>query len=348
MNQSKSEMYRRNFWLLSLEGAFFMGAVGFFSSSTVIPVFINMMTGSKQLVGLTLTLGSFFMYFCRLLIGPFMPHIRNYARFCTVLMFSTRPLLLLPAVFIFIGSYEAAVIALIASYTILWICDGLIVPAWSEVLANTVDEGRHGRLLGWQMLLGGFAGIGAGALINVFLANPSSDITLAYGWIFLIGGLLSTLSCVMMAFANNAPHTYSTEKVNITAYFCKLPGYIKREKDYSYMMIVQFILLIAGMCTPFIILFANDTFKLPQSSIALLILTQSLGTPLGGWMWGQICDRIGAHNGIRLAGINIMLIAGLPLLALVLKGAQPLLFIFPSMFLAGVSTGIWSCYYIYT
>jgi hypothetical protein len=119
MNQSKTALYKRNFWLLALEGTFFMGAQGFFSASTIIPVFVNMMTGDKKLVGLTITLGSFFMYFGRLLIGPLVPHIKNHARFCTFIMFLTRPFMLLPALFIFAGQAKASVFALMVSYTIL-------------------------------------------------------------------------------------------------------------------------------------------------------------------------------------------------------------------------------------
>ncbi|NSW89301.1 MAG: MFS transporter [Firmicutes bacterium] len=348
MIQSKSTLYKNNFWLLALEGTFVMAAISFFSSSTIIPVFINTMTNSKQLVGLTITLGSFFMYLGRLLIGPFIPHIKNHAKFSTTLMFMTRPILLLPALFIFIGLTKASVIALIAAYAIFWLCDGAVVPPWSEVLANTVDEQRQGRLLGWQMLLGGLAGIGNGALINILLANPQFDIKLAFGWIFLIGGIFSVLSCVTMAFVKNAPHPHKTGKIDIIGYYKGLPKCLKSEKDYARMMGIQFMFLTAAMCTPFTILFASDQLKMPQNMIALLILAQTLGAPIGGWMWGQICDRIGAHNGIKLAGANILLIAFLSLLAFVLEALNPMIIMLPVLFLAGISSGVWSCYYIYT
>ncbi len=344
----EAERYRKNYWLLVLEGMFFMGATGFFNTNTVIPVFVNMMTDSKQLVGLAITLASFFMYFCRLLIGPFMPHVRNHARFSTVLMFSLRPLLLFPAFFIFTGLDRASVIILIVAYVALWACDGLVVPAWSEVLSNTIDENRHGRLLGWQMLLGGFAGIGAGVLINVFLANPHMNIKNAYGWIFLIGGVFATLSCVMMMFVKNAPAPYKTGKVNFLGYFADLPKYLKLEMDFTKMMVIQFLFLSASMCIPFIILYCTDTLKTPQNTVASLILVQSVGVPLGGWLWGFICDRIGSHNGLKLAGFNILLPALISLLALVFKGIAPMIFMFPVILLAGITAGIWTCYYVYT
>jgi hypothetical protein len=103
MQTSKSQQYKNNYLLLVLEGSFFMGGIGFLSSSTVIPVFIDMMTHSKQLVGLALTLGTFFQYFGRLIVGPFMPHVKNHARFSTIVMFVCRPQTVLPAILIFTG-----------------------------------------------------------------------------------------------------------------------------------------------------------------------------------------------------------------------------------------------------
>lgn len=348
MQKSKSEQYKKNYLLLVLEGAFFMGGIGFFSASTVVPVFIDMMTHSKQLVGLTLTLGSFFMYFGRLVIGPFMPHVKNHARFVTIIMFICRPLTLLPAFFIFTGNHLAAVFTLILSYAVVWAADGVVVPGWSEVLANTVDENRQGRLLGMQMLLGGLASIGAGVLIKIFLGNPGFDIKIAFGWIFLIGGVLLTLSCITMALAENAPATYKTGKVDIKGYYMGLPKYLKMEKDYTHMMIVQLMITAATMCIPFIILFAREKLAMADNMTAMLILIQSLGVPVGGWLWGQICDRFGPVTGIRMAVGNIMLIALLPIIALVLSSINPMFIMVPTMFLAGVSTGIWTCNYVYT
>lgn len=344
----KSSLFKRNYMLLIFEGAAFMGGVGFFSSATVVPVFINMMTHSKFLVGLTVTLGSFFTYFFRLLVGPYVPYIRNHAKFTTVVMFICRPLTLLPAICLFLGWDTLAVVTLIVSYSIVWAADGIVVPPWSEVLANTIDEDRHGRLLGTQMLLGGFASIGAGALINIFLNNPAADMRIAFAWIFLFGGLLFTLSCFMMALTENAHREYRTGKVDFGAYYRDLPKYLTLEKDNTRTMFLQLILMFAGMCTPFIILFAGDSLGLSTGASATLILLQSIGTPIGGWMWGLLCDKIGAAAGLKLAALNIFAVAALPLAALALPGLPAMVLIAPVMFLVGISGGMWTCYYLYT
>ena len=46
MQQTKAELYKRNFTLLVLEGSLFMAGTGFINSSTVIPVFIDTITHS--------------------------------------------------------------------------------------------------------------------------------------------------------------------------------------------------------------------------------------------------------------------------------------------------------------
>lgn len=346
--QQKPAIYKRNYWFLVLEGAFFTASTYFYNTSTVIPVFIHSITGSKQLVGFTLTLGSVLMYLFRLCIGPFVPYIKNHVRFVTLIMFLVRPLLLIPPIFIFTGQGRLSVIMLIIVYGLFWASDGIIVPVWSEILANTIDENKHGRILGWQMFLGGLAGIGAGFMINAFLSNPSFHTILAYGWVFLAGGICSTLSCVMMAFARNSPQPYKTGKVNIMAYFRGLPRYLKVERDCAKMMHVQFLFLAASMCNPFFILFSRENLAIPQNSIAKLILIQLIGAPVGGWLWGIICDRYGPHKAIRLVSFNILLPIILSLLPLIFKVIPPMFFMAPVLFLVGVGSGTWTSYYVYT
>ncbi len=345
--QRKSDRFKRNYVLMMLEGAFFMGGLGFFSSSTVIPVFIDMMTHSKQIVGMTISLGSFLMMFSRIVIGPYVPHIKNHARFSTVLMFLCRPLTMIPAIFLFTGHDAMALFSLILAYSIMWASDGLLVLPWSEVLANTVDGDTHGRLLGTQMLLGGMASIGAGVLINVFLRTPALDMRIAFAWIFLLGGFLMTLSCFMMAFTENAHQPYKTGKIDWIGYFRKLPRYLTLEKDVSRVMVLQLILMFSAMCMPFIILFAGESLGISGGSSANLILIQLVGVPIGGWLWGQVCDRLGCVTGLKLAAFNFILVGLLPLLALLL-GGNPVFILLPAMFLGGISGGVWTCYFIYT
>ena len=72
--------------------------------------------------------------------------------------------------------------------------------------------------------------------------------------------------------------------------------------------------MVAGMSIPFVILYSTELLKLSAGVGAQLIIAQPIGTPMGGWLWGQVCDRMGCKAGIKLAGVNILLISSLPLL----------------------------------
>ena len=100
---TKAQLYKRNYLLLLLEGAFFMGGLGFFSANTVIPIFVNHMTGSKLLVGVTISVGSFLTYLGRIAVGPYVSHLKNHARYTTLTMSLTRPVTLLPGILLLLG-----------------------------------------------------------------------------------------------------------------------------------------------------------------------------------------------------------------------------------------------------
>ena len=349
--ETKAQVYKRNYLLLLLEGAFFMGGLGFFSANTVIPIFINHMTGNKLLVGVTISVGAFLTYVGRIAIGPFVSHLKNHARYTTMVMSLTRPVTLLPGIFLLLGFQTPALIALMFAYWFLWLADGLVVPTWSEVMATTVDEHCHGRLLGSQQLIGGFLSIGAGVLINRFLAAPALDLTRAFAFVFIIGGVLMVLSCLMMALAEGAPHEPEKGRVDVAGYYKKLPRYFVEEKDNSRVLILQLIMTMGLMCLPFVILFAGEHTGLTANISATLVLVQTIGMPIGGWMWGQVCDRVSVTAGLKLAAANVLLVAALPLLVMLLAGSSPLLLsglMVLTMLLGGISGGIWTMSFLYT
>ena len=156
-----------------------------------------------------------------------------------------------------------------------------------------------------------------------------------------------TLSCFMMAFTENSEQPYKTGKVDWIGYYRKLPRYFKMEKDVTRVMFLQLILMFSAMCLPFIILFASESLGMTGGKTANLILIQLVGVPIGGWLWGQVCDRLGCVTGLKLAACNFFLVGSLPLLALLI-GGNPMFFLLPIMFLGGISGGVWTCYYLYT
>ena len=348
---TKAQLYKRNYLLLLLEGAFFMGGLGFFSANTVIPIFVNHMTGSKLLVGVTISVGSFLTYLGRIAVGPYVSHLKNHARYTTLTMSLTRPVTLLPGVLLLLGYQMPALVALMVAYWFLWLADGMVVPTWSEVMATTVDEHRHGRLLGTQQLFGGFLSIGAGLLINRFLSAPNLDLSRAFAFVFLIGGTLMVLSCAAMVFVEGAPHEPKKGRVDVLGYYREFPRLFLTEKDNSRVLVLQLAMTMGMMCMPFIILFAGDMAGMPQGISAALVLAQTVGLPIGGYLWGQVCDRISVTAGIKLAATNVLLVAVLPLLVMLLSGSNPVLLttlLVLTMLLGGICGGIWTMSFLYT
>lgn len=336
-------LHNHNFLWLILEGALFTAALAFINNSTVVPVFINTLTSNKTLVGLAITFGTFFSYGTRLLIGPFVSRIRNHARFTAIIMFFSRPLILFTPLFLLLGASPLVTVWIfIIGYSALWACDGLIVPSWFEVLATTVDPARRGRLLGLQILLGGIAGIAAGIIIKVLMDNPSGDFNNTFLLLFFISGICLVFSCFAMAMVKDGPHEVSHAKVDFLGYFKSLPGILMCEKSYAYVLIVQVIVLVGSMSGPFIILFADEALGVDASLLSTLIIAQLVGTPIGGYIWGALCDKLGPRKGIIISTITVFAIPVLALAAYLFNSVIPVaLFLIPAMFLIGASGGTW-------
>ena len=151
--------------------------------------------------------------------------------------------------------------------------------------------------------------------------------------------------------AEGARHEPKQGKVDFRGYFRDRPRRFVEEKDNSRVLVLQLVLSVALMCLPFIILLGVDTAGLPEGSAATLILLQTLGLPIGGWLWGQLCDHVGITAGLKLAAVNVLLVAGLPLVAVLAAAPVPVLFVGilgVPMLLGGISNGIWTMSFLYT
>ena len=326
-----------------------MAGVAFINGSTVIPVFINMMTSNKELVGLAITLGSFTTYFGRLLVGPFVPHIKNHARYSMIVMFICRPMILLPVLFLLANADALLTVWMfILAYSAIWICDGLVSPSWFEILATTIDGHRRGRLMGLQIVIGGVAGILAGVIIKALMNAPNGDFRHSFFLIFLIGGIFMTLSCCCMALARDGEHEVQTGKVMFFNYYKTLPSHLKHEKKFTTMMIAQIITIVGAMSGPFVILFADETLHIGSSLLSTLIIVQLIGSPVGGYVWGFICDKLGNRQAIIMGSLSVMMVPLLTLCALLCRAfIPPIFFLAPAIFLLGGNGGTWLGYYNY-
>lgn len=342
---------KRNFKALLFEGTFFFGGLSFLNENSVIAVFIYAYTGSLKLAGLAAALKGASSIISQLLIGPYVPNIKNSPRFITRVMFSLRPLplLMIPVLLLSNNPNTTATIFIIV-FSLLWASDGAVVVPWMDLMARTIPASRRGRLIGNQMILGGIFSLFAGLVIKIVLDNPHFTNDVKFSILFGLAGLVLLISAFAMSFAKDLPErVIKKERVRLTEYFRKLPSYLKKNKNYSRMTIINIITHFSIMLFPITILFSQNTFNLSSHHVSTLIYLQLAGSLLGGYLWGTISHRISNKHVIIATQVTTLAMSGLCILSVLVYSTNiPYMLLYLIALLTGVNMGCWLGFVNYT
>ncbi len=337
MNQSS--ITRRNFIFMTAEGALIFLGLTFLDSNTVVPVFVYTYAGSLQLVGLVNTIRAVAMLLPAVLIGPYVPAIRNVPRFIALLTLTFRPLFLLMVPVVLAGVNPRLVVwTFFGIFAAFFISEGLIGVPWWEVFSRTIPPGSRGKLLGLQQFLSGIGNIAGGFLIKAILESERLSVPAKYAIIFAIAGTLTTASALAMLMVRDFPGERFSGSVNIKEYFGRMPGYFIKNREYVKLTAVQIVSVFTGVMVPFVTLFNKTVFDLLDRQISTLIFIQILGALFGGILWGGVSNRMGNKHVILIsqaAGLllNLLGFAGLFL------GIRPAGY--AMAFLGGIYSGSW-------
>lgn len=347
---NEKSIRKRNFYSLLIEGMFFWVGLAFLDSNSVIPVFINTYTGSLYLAGLATTLRIASSLLAQLAIGPHIQRIKNLPSFIIriMLLFRPLPILMIPVLLLSNNLFFPVWVFLII-FSLLWVCDGLIVVPWLDIFGRTIESSTRGKLLGYQQVLGSIGSLLAGLIIKEALEHPTLSDGVRYSIIFGSAGVILLISCIAMSFVKDFPREVMEHKPNLFDYFLKLPGYFKKNKLYARMVITQIVGGFSWMVMPFIILYNKDTFSLNPVQISALIYIQIVGTLAGGIFWGNISHRLGSRYIISISQVISFILSLLVLISLPLSNIFDAFYLAATMsFLAGLSMGAWMGFVNYT
>lgn len=337
---------KRNYILMTLEGSLFFSGLAFLGENTVVPIFVDTYTGSMQLLGLTITLLTAAKLLPRLLMGPYISKVKDMARFLHITMLINRPLpLLMIPVLLIVNNPLIIFIIFVLMYCTFWSVNGIAATAWLDIFGRTIPGKYRGKLQGHQQFIGGIASIGAGYIIKLLLDNSTLSNNIKYLIIFTLGGLVLLGSAIAIAFVKDIPRKVKEEKVVIIKYFLTLPSYLKKNKDYREMNIIQAISRFGDLIIPFIIVLSKNNLGFDSYKLSTLVVFQVIGAMLGGILWGNISHRFGNKQVIvtvEIIGLVISLATFLSVLSNTYVPTFPIMCVVS--ILAGAKTGGWLGY----
>lgn len=278
----------------TLQGIFFFIGYCFFDVNTVIPVFIEAFTGKVELAGIASTIRQFSTLSVQILLGTYIVKVKNVPRYLSVclLIGYSMPLFVAMALGLELGS-TALLLVVFSGVAVMWICDGLMVIGYYDLLGRTVSAKNRGRVLGYQQLIGGIGAMAAAVLIKKILDRTDMELTARYILIFTIGGCILILGAIAMFFTKDVEKREVAQSYSLFEELRKIPGCFKINRSLRKVMLCQICFTSAMMVSPYILLLCKDQFQMSEQMVSTMLNFQVLGTLVGGGISAFFAPKFG-------------------------------------------------------
>ena len=285
---------RWNIWALGADYGLFMIGLTFMSSATVLPAFATSLGASTVLIGAIPAV---------MTVGWFLPPLFTAAhteRLPRKLPFVMRwtgwervPFLVLALIAFFLADRAPALSMwlVLAMLLVMTAVGGLLMPAWTDLVARALPTRMRGRFFGLASLAGTAGGLAGSALTAWVLGTlPSST---AYGVCFLAATFFVGLSWIALGIVREPPATTAPAEADFWTHLGGVPALLRGDTNFAWYLVARVLTFGAVIGSGFFTVYALRVLHAPPADVgmftALLLAGQMSGQILLGW----VADRAG-------------------------------------------------------
>jgi MFS family permease len=337
IQQQVERDYRWNFLVNALDGASFWLGMSFISATVILPLFVSHFTDNPLWIGLIpflLTAGSLLP---QLFVANAVERAPRKKFFPVTLGFflERMPIFLLAPMAYFLATSQPTMALIMFFFLYTWHCFGVgvIVVGWQDMIAKIIPVDKRGRFFG----ITNFIGNGAGILGALGLPILLDRFPFPQGYViaFAIAAVLIFLSWVFIAFAREPAVVSRKPPISQLAYLRSLPAILRSDRNFCMYLLAQIVFSLSGMATGFLVVYAVQTWKLPDAEASGFTVALQIGLALANLFFGFLADR----KGHKLS-LEICMVVSVLSLVLAVSAPSPLWF-FVIIFLRGaVNAGI--------
>lgn len=295
---------RRNVALIVVDNVSFLAGTTFLGTTTVLPALVRDLGGGPVVVG---AMGAIQM------AGWLLPQLiagRNVLNRPLVKAHVVVPgiigrlaLVLYTGILLACAgpAPRAALVALLVTLGVFFLCDAFSVVAWFELLTKVVPASLRGRALGTGQALGSVLGAGAGLIVQAVLARPNP---LPAGYALLLAIATATLGIGVVALTCiREPQATPQGKAlpPWREFVPQLLSILRGEPRFAWATVTSWLAGLADAAGAFYVLYATGSLGVPQRAIGLFATAGVVGGFLSGTLLGALGDRKGPARVIRLS-----------------------------------------------
>ncbi len=304
MTQPAKQYSRRSFLALVADfGAYGFG-LSFVSSVTILPAFVARLSGSNLLIGLLTTVAVLGFNIPQIFVTHYVEKMRTRKRFILLYTLGERiPWLLLgffTALMSGVGS-PALLFVFFLAYAAVNISAGVTAPAWYDLVAKVVPEGKRGLYFGTgnfiATMLGVVGGAAAGLLIDT-LAFP-----LGYAACFFATFLLTMISYVALWIVEEPEPTVNNEERNLSQYLQSLPDVLRSDSVFTKFLLATVVAGITTMGPAFLTAHALKAVESGGEVLGIYTAVYFASQVLSNIIWAHLGDTRGHVSVIAVGGL---------------------------------------------
>jgi MFS family permease len=293
---------RWNLLLLGADYGLFMVGLAFMSSATVLPAFAASLGAPPVLIGAIPAV---------MTVGWFLPPL--FAAAHTERLGQKLPFVLkwtgwerLPFLLITLIAFVLAERAPAASMWLLLLMllgmtavGGLLMPAWSDLVARALPTGVRGRFFGLASLAGTLGGLAGTSITSWALATlPSST---AYSVVFLAATIAVGLSWIALMFVREPPAESAPAQADFWTHLRGVPDLLRRDRNFSWYLVARALTFGAVIGSGFFTVYALRVLQAPASDVGRFTAFLLAGQMAGQLGLGWIGDRVGHRTVLVIA-----------------------------------------------
>ncbi len=338
--QNTAERYARknaryNYVVNFLDGSLFWLGYAFIAPGVILPLFVSHFTDNKLLIGMVATIGASGWFLPQLFTSNWIEQVPVKRNIPVKLGFFTErvPVFLMPlASLLVVVSPALAIVIFFALFAWHSIGSGIVAVAWQDMLAKIIPLKHRGLFMGFTTLGGNLVGI-PGALLAAYFLDRY---IFPYGYTinFTIAAVLIFLSWIFLAMVREAPVHNPNPKSTTSAYWQRLTGILRIDRNFRWYLITQFFASMGGMAWGFIAVYTMERFALTDGQTSVFNSWLLVGQSIGNLVGGVVVDRIGYKRVFVFAYLCIISALGL---TFVITSGQWMALVF---FLRGLSLGV--------
>jgi MFS family permease len=299
--------FKWNFVVNAIDITFYMFASNMVSQSTIMPLLVSQLTTSKLVIGLVPSIFSLGFLLPQLLLVNYTERLRRKKPLIVLVsgLLERGPYLVIALVVMLLAknSPNLALVLFFVMIAMTASAGGILMPAWSDMIAKVIPLKYRGVWWGTGNSLGALLGVAGAALAGYFLGTFPFPMNFAL--CFFVSSGAQFLSWVGLSLCREPETLDPKPSVSLWTYFRRLPDLLRRDHNYRAYLLSRSVMNMGYMASGFITVYAVETFHVSGAEVggltAVLVGTQAVMN----MAWGLLADRRGNKLVLCLAAFGM-------------------------------------------